>query len=82
MELDSHFNYEEYCGNSDYNNEHDDVDSDYECDDNDDDDANEDVKNEDTEQDLHHLTSFLVKSNEIDVDSGSDVLADVIHHNR
>lgn len=65
-------NNEEYCDNGDGNNEHHDTD-------NDDDDANEDVRNKGTEQDPHHLASFLVKSSEIDGDSGSGVSTDLIH---
>ena len=72
-ELGSLSNSEEYSDNGDGNNEHDDTDN------NDDDDANRDVRNECTEQDPHHLAPFLVNSNEIDCDSGSDMSTDLIH---
>ncbi|XP_020609888.1 acidic repeat-containing protein-like isoform X2 [Orbicella faveolata] len=72
-ELGSHSYNEEYCDNGNGNNEHDDADND------DDDDANEDVRNKGTGQDLHHLASLLVKSNEIDGGSGGDVSTDLIH---
>lgn len=72
-ELGSHSYNEEYCDNGNGNNEHDDADND------DDNNANEDARNKGTEQDLHHLASLLVKSNEIDGGSGSDVSTDLIH---
>ena len=65
-------NNEEYSDNGDGNNEHD-------ADNNDDDDGNGDVRNECTEQDPHHLASFLVKSNKIDGDIGGDMSTDLIH---
>jgi len=73
-ELGSHSNSEEYCDNGDSNNEHDDADND-----DDDDDASEDVRNEGIEQDPHQLASPLVRSNEIDGDSESDISTDLIH---
>ena len=72
-EMGSLSNNEECYDNGDGNNEHDDTDN------NDDDNANEDVTNEITEQDPHHIASFLVKSNEIDGDSGNDMSTDLIH---
>ena len=72
-ELGSHSYNEEYCDNGNGNNEHDDADND------DDNNANEDARNKGTEQDLHHLASLLVKSNEIDGGSGGDVSTDLIH---
>ena len=73
----SHSNNVIYGDNRDDNNDHDDVDNDYKCDD--DADATEDVRNRNTEQDPHHLTSFLLKTNEIDDDSESDLSTDLIH---
>lgn len=76
-ELGSHSNNIEYGDNRDDNNEYDDINNDYKCSD-DDDDANEDVKNKDTEQDPHHLTLLLAKSNEMHGDSESDLSTELI----
>ena len=79
-ELGSLSDNEECYDNRDDNNEHYDIDNvDCKCNDDDDYDANEDVRNKDTEQDPHHLTSFVVKSSGIDADSESDSSTDLIH---